>query len=115
MARGILPSRAYDGAGNQIILTNRNGKVWQFQFDGANRLTNTITPLSRTMSQTWNHQGLLSTVTDPAHQTTYFYYDGQGPGSPTAPTTSGTTLYGFDANDNLTSVSRKRPDQLLDV
>ena len=52
--------RAYDGVGNQIILTNRNRKVWQFQFDGANRLTNTITPLLRHISQGWNHQGLLS-------------------------------------------------------
>jgi YD repeat-containing protein len=29
-------------------LTNRNGKKWQFQFDAANRLTNTITPMQRT-------------------------------------------------------------------
>ena len=37
-------TRAYHPAGNQIILTNRNGNKWQFQFDAANRLTNTITP-----------------------------------------------------------------------
>src|SRR6266487_2883926 len=35
--------RGYDGVGNQIALTNRNSKPWQFQFDTANRLTNTIT------------------------------------------------------------------------
>ena len=54
-------SRAYDPAGNQIILTNRNGKKWQFQFDGANRLTNTITPLGRSTSLTFNHQEVNST------------------------------------------------------
>ena len=94
--------RAYDGAGNQITLTNRNGNVWRFQFDGANRLTNTITPLNRTMSQTWNHQGLLSTVADPMHQTTYLYYDGKNRLTNRTDNT-GTTLYTFDGNDNRTS------------
>jgi len=96
--------RAYDGAGNQIILTNRNGKIWQFQFDGANRLTNTITPLPRHMSQTWNHQGLVSSITDPSNQPTYFYYDGKG--RLTNRTDNiGAVLYSYDANDNRTSVS----------
>ncbi|HUZ06571.1 MAG TPA: RHS repeat-associated core domain-containing protein, partial [Candidatus Paceibacterota bacterium] len=94
--------RAYDGAGNQITLTNRNGNVWRFQFDGANRLTNTITPLNRTLSQTWNHQGLLSTVADPMHQTTYLYYDGKNRLTNRTDNT-GTTLYTFDGNDNRTS------------
>jgi RHS repeat-associated protein len=97
--------RAYDGAGNQIILTNRNGKIWQFQFDAANRLTNTIPPSPmQPTSQTFNHQGLLATVTDPAHQATYFYYDGKGRLTNSTDNT-GTTLYGFDANDNRVSVS----------
>ena len=96
--------RAYDGAGNQIILTNRNGKVWRFQFDGANRLTNTITPLNRTMSQTWNHQGLLSTVTDPTNRITYFYYDAKGRLTNRTDNV-GVTLYRLDAGDNVTNVS----------
>ena len=97
--------RAYDGAGNQVILTNRNGKVWQFQFDAANRLTNTIPPSPmRPFSQTFNHQGLVSTITDPAQQTTYLYYDGKARLTNRTDNT-GTTLYGFDANDNRTSVS----------
>ncbi len=97
--------RAYDGAGNQVILTNRNQNVWQFQFDGANRLTNTIPPSPmRPFSQTFNHQGLLSTITDPAQQTTYLYYDGKARLTNRTDNT-GTTLYGFDANDNRTSIS----------
>jgi YD repeat-containing protein len=36
--------RAYDASGNQTTLTNRNSKRWQFRFDAANRLTNTISP-----------------------------------------------------------------------
>jgi RHS repeat-associated protein len=96
--------RAYDGAGNQVILTNRNGKFWQFQFDGANRLTNTITPLFRHTSQAWNHQGLVSSVTDPSNQPTYFYYDAKGRLTNRTDNLA-TTLYSFDANDNRTSIS----------
>ena len=97
--------RGYDSTGNQTILTNRNSKKWQFQFDGANRLTNTIPPSPmRSFSQTFNHQGLLSTSTDPAQQTTYLYYDGKARLTNCTDLT-GTTLYGFDANDNRTSVS----------
>src|SRR5712691_11844650 len=41
-----IVARVFDPAGNQIYLTNRNGKVWQFTFDRANRLTNTVTPMN---------------------------------------------------------------------
>jgi len=103
---GHFSTRTYDPAGNQIILTNRNGKKWQFQFDGANRLTNTITPLNRSTSLAFNHQGLLSTIKDPdpAHQPTSLYYDAKGRLTNRTDNV-GTTLYGYDANDNLTSVT----------
>ncbi len=101
---GHASLRSYDGAGNQVILTNRNQKVWQFQFDGANRLTNTITPMLRTMSQTWNHQGLPATVTDPMRQTALLYYDGKSRLTNRTDLT-GSTFYGFDANDNQTNAS----------
>ncbi len=97
-------SRAYDPAGNQIILTNRNGKVWQFQFDGANRLTATITPLGRSNTVVFNHQGLPATLADPAGQPTTLNYDAKGRLSNRTDNV-GTTLYGYDANDNLTSVT----------
>jgi RHS repeat-associated protein len=103
---GHFSTRAYDSAGNQVILTNRNGKKWQFQFDGANRLTNTITPLNRSTSLTFNHQGLLSTIKDPdpAHQPTSLYYDAKGRLTNRTDNV-GTTRYGYDANNNLTSVT----------
>jgi len=74
------------------------------QFAAANRLPHTLTPLLRHTSQTWNHQGLVASVTDPSNQPTYFYYDGKG--RLTNRTDNlGTTLYRFDANDNRTGVS----------
>jgi RHS repeat-associated protein len=101
---GHFSTRSYDAAGNQIILTNRNGKKWQFQFDGANRLTNTITPLGRSTAVSFNHQGLVATVKDPASQNTSLGYDGKGRLS-TRADSIGTTYYGYDANNNRTSVS----------
>jgi RHS repeat-associated protein len=96
--------RAYDGAGNQTILTNRNGKRWQFQFDNANRLTNTVTPLNRQIEQVWNSRGLLQSITQPSTRTTTLSYD-----SKTRLTNRtdnvGTTLYQYDPNNNLTNVA----------
>jgi YD repeat-containing protein len=103
-AAGHYSLRAYDAAGNQIILTNRNRKKWQFQFDNANRLTNTITPLGRSTAIAFNHQGLPSTITDQANQPTSLYYDAKG--RLTNRTDNiGSTFYGFDANGNRTSVA----------
>ena len=101
---GHFSTRAYDAAGNQVILTNRNGKKWQFQFDGANRLTNTVTPLGRSTALSFNHQGVVATVKDPASQNTSLGYDGKGRLS-TRADSIGTTYYGYDANNNRTSVS----------
>jgi RHS repeat-associated protein len=97
-------TNGYDNAGNQITLTNRNGKKWQFQYDGANRLTNTITPLGRSTSLAFNHQGLTASLKDPAGQTTTLSYDAKGRLSSRADSI-GTTANSFDANDNITSIS----------
>jgi len=74
------------------------------QFAAANRLPHTLTPLLRHTSQTWNHQGLVASVTDPSNQPTYFYYDGKGRLTNRTDNVA-TTLYSFDANDNRTGVS----------
>ena len=98
-----LSTRVYDAAGNQIVLTNRNGKVWQFQYDGANRLTNTITPLGRSTSLTFNHQGLVSWMKDFAGQTSTNGYDGKARLT-TRTDGVGTTSCGYDLNDNRTNL-----------
>jgi len=98
-----VSARVYDAAGNQIVLTNRNGKVWQFQYDSANRLTNTITPLGRSISLAFNHQGLVNWVKDPAGQITTNGYDGKARLT-TRTDGVGTTSYGYDLNDNQTNL-----------
>ncbi len=50
---GPVP-RWLDGAGNQMLLTNRNGKVWQFQYDSANiRLRLEPSPLTDEALVNW--------------------------------------------------------------
>jgi RHS repeat-associated protein len=95
--------RLIDGGGNQTALTNRNGWFWLFQYDAANRLTNTTSPQNHTISQSWNHQGLLSSVKDMAGQTTSYYYDAKGRLTNRMDNVA-STLYGLDANNNVTSV-----------
>jgi len=74
-----------------------------FQFDGANRLTNTITPLGRQTKQVWNNRGLLQTVVEPSTETANLYYDARG--RLTNRTDSvGSTTHRYDANDNLTNL-----------
>ena len=75
-----------------------------FQFGAANRLTNTITPLNRQTKQVWNHRGLLQTVIQPSTNTANFYYDARARLTNRTDAV-GTTLYGYDANNNLTSVT----------
>ena len=87
-----------------MFLTNRDGNVWQFQFDSANRLTNTITPRGRSTTVAFNHQGLLASMKDPASQTTTYSYDAKGRLTSRADNVA-TTLYGYDANNNRTNVS----------
>ena len=93
----------FDGAGNQITLTNRRGKGWQFQFDAANRLTNSITPRLYSTLRAFNDRGLLSAVRDPMNQWTTNFYDARGRLTNVTDAV-GVRLYGFDANNNLTSV-----------
>src|SRR6266404_439032 len=76
-----------------------------FQFDAANRLTNTITPLNRQTAVSFNHQGLLATIKDPASQTTSLYYDAKGRLTNRTDNV-GSRTYGYDANNNRTSVTQ---------
>lgn len=95
--------RGFDAAGNLIRLTNRNQKVWQFYFDGANRLTNTVTPRGYSTKQIYNDRGLLKTIVEPSAQTANLYYDARGRLT-NRTDDAGTTFYGYDANNNRTSV-----------
>jgi RHS repeat-associated protein len=59
--------------------------------------------LNRSTTLTFNHQGLVSGITDPASQPTSLYYDAKGRMTNRADNVA-STFYSFDANDNPTSV-----------
>ncbi len=108
---GHFSTRVYDAAGNQIYLTNRNGKVWQFYFDKANRLTNSISPKLYSTILVFNHQGLVSSIKDPANQTTTNTYDGLAR-LITRGDKVGSISYKYDKNSNLTNVTETINSQL---
>src|SRR5206468_1077862 len=98
-----IVSSVYDGTGNQIILTNRNGKKWQFQFDAANRLTNITTPLNRQTTLAYDARGLLFTVREPSTQMATNLYDARGRLTNRIDQV-GTTVCRYDANNNPANI-----------
>jgi len=110
--------RKFDDAGNGIILSNRNGMKWQFDFDAANRLTNTISPMNRSWGQAWNDRGLLRTTREPSNESVSFTYDGKGRvATRTEYNSAGgplrTLVYSYDGNDNLTAITRQGSGEAL--
>jgi YD repeat-containing protein len=99
---GHVSTRAYDAAGDQIILTNRNGNPWHFQFDGARRLTNTITPLGRSTTVAFNQQGLVSSKKDPSGRSTSYGYDAKGHLT-SRPDPVGATGFSYNGDNNRLS------------
>jgi YD repeat-containing protein len=91
------------GLVGQNTLTNRDTNVWTFAFDGANHLTNTVTPTSRATAQTWNNRGLLATVVQPSTHTTTLSYDVMDRLSTRADLV-GTTTFQYDLDSNVTNV-----------
>ncbi len=102
-AAGLPITHGIDKAGNQITLTNRLGNRWQFQFDQANRLINTITPHGYSTVLAYNNRGLLAARTNALLEGTTYTYDALGRLS--SRVDADTTTYGYDANSNPTSVT----------
>lgn len=90
---------AYDQVGNVTAITDPNGQVWQFEYDGRNRRTAAIDPLGNRWGWTYDPannmtsevrpdagvttnlfdpMNRLAATTDPAGNATSFGYDGAG-------------------------------------
>jgi YD repeat-containing protein len=103
--RSFAPSSFDSGraADWRITLTNRDKNVWTFPFDGANHLTNTVSPTGRNTFQTWNNRGLPSSVVQPSGHTTTVTYDTMDRQSTRADLVGTTTLQ-YDLDSNVTNV-----------
>ena len=75
-----------------------------FQYDAANRLTNTISPTGKTTGRVFNNRGLLYTVTDALRQTTTFSNDAKGRMT-NRNDSMGNTGYLLDLNNSVIAVT----------
>ncbi len=74
----IVTTYAYDVRGNQISITDTLGRVTQYEYDDADRLTKTIDPAGNETTSTYNAAGQLIAVTEALNRTTQYAYDDAG-------------------------------------
>jgi RHS repeat-associated protein len=73
------------------------------QFDAANRLTNTITPMGRTNVLVFNNRGLLQAAREPSGQWATNNYDARGRLTNRVDQ-AGVRTFRYDANNNCTNI-----------
>jgi len=95
--------QSFDDAGNLVKLTNRLGKVWNFSYDAANRLTNMLSPELRETRQGFDTRGLLHWRREPSGQSNVMVYDVRGRMA-TNTDAMGSKVYTYDFNNNLKTV-----------
>lgn len=96
--------RVYDDGGNMVKLTNRLNRVWTFQYDAANRMTNVNSPEGRAAKQQFDERGLLRWRQEPSGDANTMVYD-QRSRLATNSDSMGTKVYAYDFNSNLKSVT----------
>src|SRR5260370_1436221 len=102
----LLTASAFANApqSRAVCPINRDGRVLQFVSDAANRPVATITPLHRTNSVAFNDRGLPFILRQPSVNSATNYYDAlrrlTNHGDSFAD-----TLFGLDANGNVTLVT----------
>jgi RHS repeat-associated protein len=107
----------YDANGKQQTIKNRNGNTFTSTYYGNNQLHTFQTPLLKTTTYKYVQRGMVQSIKKPSDATspsTTFHYDDRGRlDSKTDPITApGYTFYGYDKNNNLTSVSENGEDIL---
>jgi len=74
---GVVTTFAYDGR-NRMLSTTRNGVTESRTYTEAGELQTTTDAVGRTMTNAYTPQGFLDSVTDPAGNYIVNMYDGQG-------------------------------------
>jgi YD repeat-containing protein len=64
----------YDGNGNRIVLTDAKGHVWQWLYDGEDRVSQETNPLNQSASTVWDGNGNPQSRTDAAGQKSEYTY-----------------------------------------
>ena len=99
----------YDGDGNKTLTIDADLNRTRYQYDGANRLTQmTVGENSNVSGSTqyaYDRAGNLTLVTDPFSHTTSYGYDARYRRTSMADGANDVTVYAFDNNNNVTSMT----------
>ena len=76
-AEGYATQKVYDADNNVRQITDRRGKIWQYQnYDVNGNLWTAIDPYNHQTTYTYTPHNRLATVTDANNHLTQFFYDG---------------------------------------
>ncbi|MEU9452204.1 DUF6531 domain-containing protein [Streptomyces sp. NPDC048277] len=95
----------YDGAGDQITVTDPSGATTATAYDGSHRPITVTDPLNRTTSYTYDADDNTTKTTNPLSQSISRTYDKTNHVTAVTDGRYYTTNYGYNADHNLTSVT----------
>ena len=99
-----VSSFGYDRNGLRTRLTTPEGHIWEWGYDGLDRLSFSEDALDNRTTSTYDADGNLASERTPKGNVTRFEYDGAGRLAKTTDPHGEETLRGYDRNGNLTRV-----------
>jgi RHS repeat-associated protein/uncharacterized repeat protein (TIGR01451 family) len=72
---GTTRKHTFDGSGNPLTVTDRNGSTWTYTYNSLGKLTSVTNPLGGTQTLAYDGSGNLASWTDAAGNTTTYTYD----------------------------------------
>ena len=100
----------YDTDGRLLSDTDALGRVTQYSYDIATRVTRTTNPDTGIVTQTFDARGLLLSETDPLGRTMAHQYDANRNEISRTNAQMETTTFTYDTNGNQTSATNARGD-----
>lgn len=97
-------SYTYDGLGRLRTSTDANGHTLRYEYDALDRLTAMTDPLGNRIAYTFDAASNLTGETDANGHTRRYDYDAHYR-LERVTTPTGTTVYGYDSQDNLVSIT----------
>jgi RHS repeat-associated protein len=105
---GNVTTHTNDAVGNELTLTDANGKTTTSTYDGKHRLSTVTAPDGGVTTYTYDPVGNKLTEKDPRNNTTTFVYDDANRLVSVTKPSGGKTTYGYDPNGNQTSMVEPR-------
>jgi RHS repeat-associated protein len=106
-------SRAFAN-GDLTQLSDRNGNVLSFGYDGSGHLTSITDSVGRLVTLSYDANGRLLQLSDPLGRTAQYAYDANGDLVSDTDPTGGLQHYSYDANRRLVRITNRRGQVLVD-